>query len=179
MAVAARTVAEGERDVLHSQVDTLKQQLSARPWQKQQRSSSSSPGRSGSGRGATTPATADFQRVWFLLASTQAWMEAAETIGGQPAAGEGLVRFQLPGTRPNMPFDSVLPHVGAAIESHARVQAHYTPGRVVATATDPSFRMPMERQAHWRGARGVTAGKQHAATSRGAKTSRARCDARH
>ena len=79
-----------------------------------------------------------------MLASTQAWMGAAKTIRGPLAAAERLVLYHLDGTSPNRPFDSALLHVGCALESHARVQAHYTPARVAAAAPDPSLRMPAE-----------------------------------
>ena len=79
--------------------------------------------------------------VVFLLASTLAWMEAAETIRGQLAAAHGLVRFQLQGTNPNAPFDSVLPHVGSVLQLHSRVQVHYTPACVAAAATDQGIRL--------------------------------------
>ena len=69
-------------------------------------------------------------------------MGAAETIRGQLAAVEGLVRYQLQGSSPNTPLASVLPHVGSALEAHARVQAHYTPVRAAAAAKGPCFRMP-------------------------------------
>ena len=82
--------------------------------------------------------------VRFLLASTQAWMGVAKTMRGQLAVAEGLVRFQLLGTSPNTPLDNVLPHVGSALESHARLHAHYTLACVAATATDPSFKMSAE-----------------------------------
>ena len=106
--------------------------------------SSSSPSKSFSWPGAPPPTPTNTEGVRFLLASTQAWMGAAETIRGQLDAAERLVRYQLQGTSPNMPFDNVLPHVGSALELHVRVQAHYTPSRVVAAATDQTFRMPVE-----------------------------------
>ena len=77
-----------------------------------------------------------------MLTSTQAWMGAAETIWGQLAVAKGLVRYQA--TNPSTPFASVVPHVASALEAHARVQAHHTPARVAAAATEPSFRMPPE-----------------------------------
>ena len=89
-----------------------------------------------------------------MLTSTQAWMGAAETIRGQLAVAEGLVRYQLQGPIPNTPFASVLPHVGFALEAHARVQAHYTLARVAAAAMDPSCRIPTEPSSPHAGSQG-------------------------
>ena len=106
-------------------------------------------------------------------------MGAAETIWGQLAAAEGLVRFQLQGTSPNTPIDSVLLYVGSALESHARVQAHYTAAHVAAAAATPASRCPWSQQAHRRAAKGVAGARQQAARPQGGRTSEARCDARH
>ena len=102
----------------------------------------------------------------------------AETTRGQLAAAEGLVCFQLQTNSPNTPFASVLPHLGSALESHARVQAHYTRARAVAATTDPSFRMPLE------GPRSPQPGSQGGDGTQGtgsqaqvAGTSEARCNA--
>ena len=67
--------------------------------------------RSGSRRGSSPPTTTNPEGVWFLLASTHAWIGASDARG-QVAAAEGLVRFQLPVNSPNRPFVSVLPNVG-------------------------------------------------------------------
>ena len=70
-------------------------------------------------------------------------MGAAETIQGQLDATEGLVWWNSSKT----PFDSLVPHVGCASESQARVQSHYTAACVAVAATDPSFRMLLMKPA--------------------------------
>ena len=49
-------------------------------------------------------------------------MRAAETIRGQLAAAEGLVRYQLRGSSPNARFASVVPHVGSTLEALVRAK---------------------------------------------------------
>ena len=101
----------GPHDVLQGQVDNISflcvvskhnSRGSSNP-----SSSSSSPSRSYSSPPPPPSTTTNPEGVRFLLASTQAWMGVEETIRGQLAPVEGLVRFQLQAKSPNTLFTRI------------------------------------------------------------------------
>ena len=132
VAVSARKVAKRERDLPQGHVDIIKQQAFGLFLAHATAEAAAVPATTAAlaraaARGAHSPpprAPNPPEGVCFFACKCAACMGASETIIGQLATAEGLVRFQLPMNNPNTPFGGALRHVASALEWHARVPAH-------------------------------------------------------